>query len=103
MSNQSRTVNINDWLNRRHGGTAVTRVKGAEAQVTGPTTMADLEDMQQVAQTLAEEIQQQAVIRARQDRLEPQAKPCSECSEQVQHYKEDYICYQCRDRLESDA
>lgn len=92
MSHPTITVDINDWMNER-------RTRGG-ATCTTNVTVDDLIDE-------AEERQAQWLHRKRMVELETLlaegAHECSDCGKVERFYKDDYMCYQCRDRMEQDA
>lgn len=99
MAGKDITVNINDWLNQRQkafnpndGWRETSGVIPNE--MTADELIAEA-DKRQTA-WLAQERMRQL-----EDKLEPKSVECSECGDTERPYLNDYICYRCRDELDS--
>jgi hypothetical protein len=81
MKRPPKIINVNDWLNRRNEMGRVPLTPGGKVD--------------RVA--LAEEYAKHLAGKERAAKLDGEARECSECGETRQHFKDDYICYQCRE------
>lgn len=77
------TVNVDEWLQDRQ-------------QPRTTTT-----EVQEMAQDQIEEWHAKNERRARESLLAAELAECSECGKMERSYHNDYICYRCRDELES--
>lgn len=91
---KTRTVNLDDWLARKHPPDV-----GASVRMPSPE---QLEDARAAQRELVEGFVRQSAERAREPRLDPVARECADCGRAERHYTGDYICYICRDALESE-
>lgn len=89
------TVNIKEWLEKRNIG-------GVQPQPTVQIPdMASYATVEEYQEKLAEAYVKQQTERQRASKLEAKAKECGECSQVEKHYRDDYMCYACRDRLDA--
>ena len=90
------SVNINDWLNRQHNPHDHWRhssgVVGEEKTV---------EELIDEADRRQEDWLEAERLRVLEEKLEGEAISCGECSLEERPYKNDYLCFKCRDKMES--
>lgn len=83
----TKTINVNDWLaNSQSGG-----------QVVRPGSRDNVYASQEELKNHWQEVM---LERERGPKLEAGTKECSECNKTERYYKDDYMCYKCRDNLE---
>jgi hypothetical protein len=90
-----RTVNINEWFKQRHERHVYKR---PEVKLPTPDEIEAAKEQQAV---LADRFAELHAARVLADRLEGGPRECSNCGQTERFYKEDYVCYQCRDRLDA--
>ena len=89
------TVDVEKWLKERHnpgGG-----LKYPPEQAPRTASPADKERVRQTQEELRERWQEREELAEREHLLDNEPRECVECSATRQHYKNDYICYRCRD------
>lgn len=95
----TKTVNIDEWLNR---GLHVSRAKEAlERHAKVPQTPQEQQKAAMVQRELLERWERQKAERDREDRLDSGTRECAGCGNLERHYRGDYICFRCRDEMES--
>lgn len=99
------TVNVDDWLKERQAGPSGLTYPGAVGPSTTPDQIqlpadASPEERERV-RALQEELREKWRIREevaeREHLLDNTSRECVECHTSRRHYRDDYICYKCRD------
>lgn len=91
---KTRTVNLDEWLARKHP-------PGVSASVKMPTEE-EIAEARRSQTELAKLFLQQSREREREPLLDGAARECPDCGKTERAYAGDYICYTCRDALESE-
>jgi len=91
------SVNINDWMTSRQ----------QVFNPNGPAQAGVVRETMTTEELIFEaEKRQEAWLESERmsrlaDKLEASAVECSECGQTERPYKEDYLCYKCRDKLDA--
>lgn len=83
------SVNIDDWLKTNGGNRKLLQQN---------TTAAEVEEM---VHERAQQWMDEQDKRRREPLLADEKQECADCGEFRRPYKDDYICYECRDRLDA--
>lgn len=95
------SVNIDEWMKQAHGPAATP--KSVEQEF--PKPQKERQEEIRKAREAQAEYKENYLVRneriARQANLTDDKHECSECGKTEFFYKDDYMCYQCRERLDA--
>jgi hypothetical protein len=94
VTHQPITVNVDDWLGARQAD------RGLLQQ---PRVDVSVEQLQEEAEQRQEQWFAAQQERLREHQLEVNAVECSNCDQLERPYKNDYLCYNCRDALDKET
>lgn len=83
------SVNVDEWMAKAHGPKAIVK----------PTTQVEVDQLKAELREYKENYLDRNERMARQAALTPDKLECTECGRTEHFYKDDYICYQCREKL----
>lgn len=100
------SVNIDDWLEQKQTpkepGPPVI-VHPVQVQLPANATPEDRKKARAEQARLRAEWEEREELAEREHLLDNESKECVECSAQRRHYKNDYVCYRCRDEAGGPA
>jgi hypothetical protein len=94
------TVNLDDWLTNRDVtlDRSTTYVHPDQIQLPASATAEEREQMRAQQEELRKLWQEREELAEREHLLDNAPRECVECSDLRRPYKNDYICYRCRDK-----
>lgn len=100
---KSITVNIDDWLAERQASAQGLKFPAQAPTIQLPATAATPEEQAVILEEqrrIKERWMATQELEVRKGKLVEGTPECVECGEQRQQYKDDYVCYRCRDKME---
>ena len=93
------TVNVDEWMKQAHGPRAAP--KPAEQEQLQRPKPEEVERARQELRNYKENYLARNERAARQAKLTPDKHECTECGRTEYFYKDDYMCYMCREKLDA--
>lgn len=94
-SGKPRTINVDEWLRDNERGKVI-----HNPPVIKRPSIPQQRDAVNYQKELQKNWHTYHENQAREPRLEGEAKECSECGTIERYYKDDYMCFKCRDTLD---
>lgn len=103
------TVNIDDWLKERQAGPSGLTFPGTlphppgepshpdQVRLPANATPQERAEARAMQEKLRKRWQEREELAEREHLLDNTPRECVECSALRRHYKNDYVCYRCRD------
>jgi hypothetical protein len=107
---ESITVDVNKWLEERQNPGGGLKYPGSEPRphpdqihLPSDASVEERKKLLSVQEDLREQWQEREELAQRAHLLDNAPRECVECSDSRMHYKNDYICYRCRDKAGGPA
>lgn len=97
------TVNVDEWMKQAHGPAATPKPVEQEFPKPHKERQEEIRKARQEQANYKENYLARNERAARQAKLTEDKHECSECERTEYFYKDDYMCYQCREKLDASS